>query len=272
MGFDPRHPSPGHVGAARTSGSSEHPPSDFPLGLLAALVALAGAVAAGLVWIEELPPAMVVHATVLITVWAGMLPAGAIIARYDKVTPRQPFPDAVDNRFWWNWHRGLQYAGVALSLAGLAAILGLTGGTSQTTHGLLGLFLVLLSVAQVVGAALRGTKGGPTDTHADPARPETWRGDHFDMTLRRRVWERAHKALGWSMIGVSCAVIALGIQLVGSPGWLIAVVVAAYAIVLLAVAARIRRGGRVDTYAAIWGPDLKSPLIDPGQARRPPRA
>lgn len=234
-----------------------------PFGLIAAFAALLGVVAAGLWWLEQLTLPLVIHAALMTTVWAGIMPAGALIARYAKVTRRQRFPDELDSRFWWDWHRGLQYAGVALSAVGLVAVLGMTGGGSRTTHGQLGLALVLLSVVQLVGTALRGTKGGPTDEGADPDRPETWRGDHFDMTPRRRVFEAVHKTLGWSMLIAAGAVILLGVQLVGPPDWLLVVVGAAYLTLLLAVFSRVRSRRRVSTYVAIWGPHLRSPLLKP---------
>ena len=234
-----------------------------PFGFIPAFAVLLGAVAGGLWWFEQLTLPLVIHAALMTTAWAGIMPMGALIARYGKVTRHQRFPDELDNRFWWNWHRGLQYAGVALSAVGLVAVLGVTGGGGQTTHGQYGLALALLSVVQVAGAALRGTKGGPTDEGADPGHPETWRGDHFDMTRRRVVFEAVHKTLGWSTLAGAGVVILLGVQLVGAPGWLLAVLGAAYLTLAMVAFIQASSRRRVTTYAAIWGPHLRSPLLRP---------
>jgi len=115
---------------------------------------------AGLWWFEGLCGGQLVHAACMITAWAGMLPAGAIVARWWKVTPRQRFPEVRDNPLWWNWHRGLQYGGVALATLGLLAILTETGGRLGGAHAMLGGGAMLLGWAQVLGAQFRGTKGG----------------------------------------------------------------------------------------------------------------
>lgn len=258
----------------RTSGRSFLPsmraretadPDSAPKGSLLAIAALAGLTATALSW-EGLPPPVIIHGTLMVTAWAGLLPAGALIARYCKVTRRQRFPEQLDNRFWWNWHRCLQYAGVALSAIGLAAILFLTSGDFGTLHGKLGLGLVLLSIGQVIGPMLRGSKGGPTDPAADPTRPDTWRGDHFDMTDRRLAFERWHKTMGWMVLIGGSGVILLGVALIGMPHPLMIVIGATW-VVLLAVALNMVKERRwVDTYVAIWGPSMRSPWLRPGAA------
>jgi hypothetical protein len=115
---------------------------------------------AGLWWFEGLRGGQLVHAACMITAWAGMLPAGAILARWWKVAPRQRFPEVRDNPLWWNWHRGLQCGGVALATLGLLAILTETGGRLGGAHAMLGGGAMLLGWAQVLGAQFRGTKGG----------------------------------------------------------------------------------------------------------------
>lgn len=229
--------------------------------LLAAILLFPAIVAAGLWWWEGLPPLLVLHGALMLTAWAGLLPAGAVIARYCKVTPHQRFPAELDNQSWWEWHQRFQYTGIALSVLGLAAVLGQTGGGFGTTHGQLGLGLVLLSVGQVVGAALRGSKGGPTDPASDPDDPLTWRGDHFDMTPRRRRFEHAHRAIGWTLLAAASWVILLGHGLIGAPDWLLIVMLGSYAVMLLVVMEQVHGRRWVDTYVAIWGPHLRSPLL-----------
>ena len=123
--------------------------------------------------------------------WLVLLPAGALVARFYKVLPRQDFPAVTDSKAWWRAHLLLQYGGTALAAAGLWTAWDALDGAWDLSnlHTLLGLAVMGLCAMQVVSAWLRGTKGGPTDTHADPADPGTWRGDHFDMTRRRRLFE-----------------------------------------------------------------------------------
>jgi hypothetical protein len=215
----------------------------------------------GLWRLEGLSGALLLHAGLMITAWAAVLPAGAIVARWMKVTPGQDFPRVLDNKSWWHWHRALQYAGVAMSTLGFAAIVQVSGGSFATTHGRIGLAVVLLGWAQVIAGWLRGSKGGPTDRGADPAKPDTWRGDHFDMTPRRRLFEAIHKAGGWIAIALSVAAIMTGAALFGGPDWLLLLTCCAWLAALVAAARFVRHRRHVDTYVAIWGPDLRSPLL-----------
>lgn len=225
------------------------------------LVALAG------LWaIEGWRGSLLVHAACMILAWAGMLPAGAIVARWWKVTPAQDFPRRRDNPLWWNWHRALQYGGMAVATLGLVAVLAQTGGRLDTAHALLGAAAMLAGWAQVIGAQLRGTKGGPTDPRAAPADPATWRGDHFDMTRRRRWFEALHKTGGWLTLALAAAALATGAALAGAPDWLVVLLGVAWLVALFAVLDLVRRGRHVDTYVAIWGPNLRSDRLPPRRA------
>lgn len=233
--------------------------------LPAALLVFALALGLGLWRLEGMTGALLVHVGAMVTAWAAVLPAGAIIARYLKVTSDQRFPEVLDNRWWWEWHRGLQYAGVALSTIGFLAILSITAGSFATWHGWIGLLVVLLGWAQVIAGWLRGSKGGPTDRRADPARPETWRGDHFDMTRRRRAFELFHKTGGWLALLLAMLAVDSGAALLGTPPWLVLLAALAWLAALFAAARFAMAGRRVDTYVAIWGPHLRSPLLDPSK-------
>lgn len=202
---------------------------------------------------EGLPPGLAAHAALMIAAWAVLLPAGAVLARYGKVTADQDFPREVDNPYWWNWHRLLQYSGVAVATAAFASVLAETGGRFATAHGVVGLAVLALGWAQVAAGWLRGTKGGPTETGADPVRPETWRGDHYDMTPRRRLFERWHKVAGWIALGLSGLALLLGAALVGSPAWLLGLLGAVQGCALAGCLDGALRGRWVDTYRALWG-------------------
>ncbi len=239
-----------------------------PVLLLAAIAAF-GAAVAWLLHAEGFPPAIVAHGALMATAWAAMLPAGVAIARWRKVTRGQRFPDQLDNQFWWNRHRQLQYGGLALTGLGLAAILVPTGGSFAGSHAQAGLVVVALAALQLALGALRGSKGGPTDPAADPARPETWRGDHFDMTPRRVVFERLHKALGWGLLAGGAAAIWLGAAIIGPPPGLLLVLALPYLVLLAFAARQAATSRRVDTYVAIWG-GLRSPHLRPGLVPPPP--
>ena len=229
--------------------------------VLVCLGLLAGAYGLGLALCSAtgLPAALAAHAALMITAWGVMMPAGAIVARYFKVTPRQNFPAELDNPFWWRWHRVLQYGAVALSTTGLVVVLSATGGRFDTLHGRLGLVAMTLAWLQVASAAMRGAKGGPTDRRADPREPTTWRGDHYDMSRRRLLFEGWHKRAGWVAVALAGITILLGIDLAGAPVWLVLLVAGMQGGAVLVTIDSALRGRWVDTYAALWGPDPVHP-------------
>ena len=182
-----------------------------------------------------------------------------VVARYYKVMPGQDFPRVVENLTWWRWHRGLQCTGVAVSTCAPAIILSETGGRFDTLHGRCGLAVMTLGWVQVGSAFLRGTKGGPTDGSAAPQDPSTWRGDHYDMTRRRRAFEAWHKPAGWAGTVLAGVTILLGLQLIGTPAWLLFVVACLQAGACLALVDGAVRSRWIDTYASLWGYDPRHP-------------
>lgn len=203
--------------------------------------------------------AMAVHAGLMLTAWGLLIPAGGIVARYYKVLPGQDFPAVHGDLTWWSWHQGLQYGGIALASAALIVILRETGGGFGTLHGRCGLAVMGLGWLQVASGWLRGSRGGPTGARADPADPATWRGDHYDMTRHRRVFEGWHKPAGWAAVILSAVTVMLGTALVGAPSWLMALVGALQAATAVGLIDGATRGRWVDTYAALWGTDRRHP-------------
>jgi hypothetical protein len=193
------------------------------------------------------------HARLMVLAWGVLLPLGALVARFYKVTPSQRWPEQLDNRFWWHAHRGLQYSGVAVMTlaAALAWNMGALSTPAARWHALTGWLLCCLGWVQVVGAMLRGTKGGPTEPNL--------RGDHYDMTPWRRVFERIHKGLGWLAVAGSPKVIVLGLVVVDAPRWMLLALALWWLILCVAFISLQARGRCVDTYQAIWGPDPKHP-------------
>ena len=197
------------------------------------------------------------HGAMMALAWLVLIPAGGLVARFFKVRPTQDFPAQLDDPLWWNTHRLTQTAGAAL--AAVAAWWAYDARDQvidwQLSHVQLGIVTLSLCTAQMLSPLLRGTKGGPTDTYADPADPLTWRGDHYDMSLQRRLFEAWHKNFGYVAMLVALAALWTGIETAGLPDWWKLGVVAATAIYLAAFIHLTRRWRRVDTWLAIWGPN-----------------
>ena len=205
------------------------------------------------------------HGAAMVLAWLVLVPAGVLIARFYKVRPGQDFPRHTDDRFWWDSHRILQIGGVAL--ATLAAYWVFQEREWEidwdVPHTTFGLIVLVLGAAQVLSPLLRGTKGGPTDDHADPANPATWHGDHFDMTLRRRIFEAWHKNVGYLVMLAAVLAVWTGIETAGLEEywkWGVVALIALY-IALFILWTRQRR--RVDTWTAIWGPPGSLPRHHP---------
>lgn len=196
------------------------------------------------------------HGGLMVLAWFVLLPGGALIARFFKVLPGQDFPAVLDSRAWWRAHLLLQYAGSAVAAAALWIAWDALDGVWDWSepHVLIGTAVMALCALQVGSGLLRGTKGGPTDTHADPADPTTWRGDHYDMTLRRRLFEGWHKRAGYAAFLLALPAAWLGLQLVGTPPWTGLLLLAQAAAFVAVFAVLTRRGRRTDTWTAIWGP------------------
>jgi L-asparagine transporter-like permease len=79
------------------------------------------------------------------------------------------------------------------------------------------------------------------------------------MTRKRRVFEHIHKFVGWAALLASIATIVLGLFMTDAPRWMLAVMIVWWVGLALAFVRLQRQGRCVDTYQAIWGPDLKHP-------------
>jgi hypothetical protein len=212
------------------------------------------------------------HGRLMVLTWAVLFPLGVLVARFGKITPRQAWPTELDNKTWWIAHLVLQIGGGVCLLVGVSVMVAAQGGfAAPGRHTIAGWCVVIGTVAQLIGGVFRGSKGGPTDPAADGSRT----GDHYDMTRRRKVFEFAHKAIGYASLALAAYVIWTGLWLANGPRWMW------YALIvwwggLLAAGIVLQASGRaVDTYQAIWGPDLEHPgnrLPPPGWGmRRPPK-
>lgn len=202
---------------------------------------------------HQIAPWAMWHARAMVLSWGILIPLGVLVARFFKVLPGQGWPQVLDHKAWWHAHRTLQWAGVGLMAVGLWLVWGQGGGTSTLAqvHAFAGWSVCGLGVLQIAGALARGSKGGPTDA--------SMRGDHYDMTPWRLMFERLHKGMGWLAVVASIGVIVLGLVLADAPRWMLGVLLLWW-VALVAVFVKLQRAGRcIDTYQAIWGPDPKHP-------------
>ncbi len=195
------------------------------------------------------------HARCMVAAWGVLVPLGILIARFWKVWPGQQWPKELDNKIWWHSHRFGQTIAVFIMTIG-AYLAWQSGGhpgvnaSAANIHAYIGWLLVLLGWLQIVGGLLRGTKGGPTEP--------SMRGDHFDMTPRRRAFELVHKALGWTSLIFAFFTIIIGLIMVDAPRWM-PLCLMAWWVLLAGLAWRWHKQGKcIDTYQAIWGPQVSS--------------
>ncbi len=193
------------------------------------------------------------HARSMVLAWAILLPVGAIAARYFKVTTGQDWPHVTDNRTWWHAHRSLQYSGVLIMLIGI--YLAWDRSTSLSLgaqlHSYIGWGVIALGIVQIFSAWFRGSKGGPTEPQL--------RGDHYDMTTHRLLFEGIHKSVGWIAVAAAVITIVLGLWIADAPRWML-IVLMIWWLALAAWCVQLERTGRcIDTYQAIWGTDPKHP-------------
>ncbi|RIY01066.1 cytochrome B [Aureimonas flava] len=191
--------------------------------------------------------------------WGVLLPLGMIVARFFKIVRASDWPATLDRKFWWHAHLTFQIAGIGVMTLGLLLAYGRGEGASELArlHHLVGWTVVLMGWSQVLGGLLRGTKGGPTGT--------TIRGDHYDMTLRRVVFEYLHKFGGWATLPLVVVTTTIGLVMVDAPRWMPLLIGGWWGGLALAFVLLQRQGCCIDTYQAIWGPEP----VHPGNARMP---
>lgn len=207
------------------------------------------------------------HARSMVAAWSVLVPLGVIAARFLKVFPGQDWPRELDDRRWWHAHRAAQYMALMLMLTGLFMVLFRPVAATSITkgvwiHHLFGWTTLALGCSQYLAGWLRGTKGGPSAPALDDG---SWRGDHYDMTGRRRLFERFHKSVGYVAILMSAVAIASGLWQANAPRWMFAFISTWYLVLTVVFALLQRRGMARDTYQAIWGPEPQHP----GNSRRP---
>lgn len=216
------------------------------------------------------PPWVYWHARFMVIGWTILLPFGVFIARFFKIMPGQNWPQRLDNKFWWYSHTRIQFFGLAaISIGFLFAYIGSESSSSTiftlqkktplllNLHYYLGWTVLFLTWAQMLSGLLRGSKGGPTDNNL--------RGDHFDMTKRRVIFEYVHKICGWSLVFLAIVATVTGLVMVDAPRWMALIILCWWSLLFTAFIYLQTSGYCIDTYQAIWG---NSPSL-PGNARKP---
>jgi hypothetical protein len=210
-----------------------------------------------------------VHGWINIFAIGFAVPVGVVVARYFKVTRKQDWPRQVDSKFWWRSHLLLSYLGVAMMIgtqvpiAKFSHLLDLREISQLKVHQLAhlasGWLFLLMGIFIVFTGWLRGTKGGPTDKQL--------RGDHYDLSERRLLFEAVHKKVGYGLLGLSCLVTLSGFYTAALPRWSLGLLIIWWVFLLL-LCFRYELGGRqIPTYQATWG--LKPE--HPGNRRRYPK-
>ncbi|MDO4904687.1 MAG: hypothetical protein Q4A16_03920 [Lautropia sp.] len=191
-----------------------------------------------------------------------MIPVAVLAARYWKIVPGQDWPRVLNHMAWQRIHAVCGYGAILFLLVG--AYLAFQGMSLHVhlrhTHSWAGWSVVLLLVPFIINIVLRGSIGGPG--HRKPGQLVHLHdvpGDHYDMTFKRRFFERVHRWLGFGLVVALCFTILTGFWHINVPRWLL-LCTGLWWVLLLVMAWRWERQGRaVDGYQARWGPSMAHP-------------
>lgn len=192
------------------------------------------------------------HARLMFLAWGVLAPLAVIVARFFKVLPQQDWPRQLDNQFWWRSHWVGQSLVLVLTLLAVSLVYRLDF-SSMDVHSQFGYVVLVLVAFQIALGYFRGSKGGPTAPDGKVS------GDHYEMNLRRRVFEVLHKSLGYGLLLLAAATTVLGLWQVNAPVWMWLCIGAWWVSLVLVFIRLQQRGYAIDTYQAIWGPDLQHP-------------
>lgn len=196
------------------------------------------------------------HARLMVLAWSFLIPIGIISARFHKIGRSQNWPEELDNRGWWITHQICQYSAGVLILMALYLIWPVSGSYAGSFwHHWFGWITVTLCGFQFLAGWLRGTKGGPTEVEATG----TIRGDHFDMTPRRKFFEYFHKSVGYVCLVMSLTAVFSGLWMTNAPRWMWILLLIWWPLIIGYFIIMQKKGKVVDTYQAIWGPDPELP-------------
>ncbi len=203
------------------------------------------------------------HALLMSAIWVFLVPLCITIIRYGKPRPTEHgvrSKVSFWNKEWW-WfsiHKYGLYTAVLLSLAGLFVALVVSQGFSGSVHSILGLLTIVMGCLQAVSGMLRGTHGGKFYYTAQPDDPQSWQGDHYSRTTRRRIFEAYHKTSGY--FAVLFAIGAVGSGLMQYPMPVLAGILLGLPFAFLGVWVVLEyQERRYDGYRAVHGFGLEHP-------------
>jgi hypothetical protein len=203
------------------------------------------------------------HAILMFVIWVVLVPLSIMTIRYGKPKPT-PYgireEIKLSNLAWW-WfhvHKYVLYLAIALSVASAAVAMTVSGGFSGSVHSLFGTTAVVLGCLQVASTWFRGTHGGRYYCTAKPDDPATWHGDHYSMTLRRRIFEAFHKNVGYFAGIFALGAVASGLTQYRMPVLTGIMLVTVLVVIVLCVVLE-HQGRRYDTYRSVFGNDPDHP-------------
>jgi hypothetical protein len=211
----------------------------------------------------SLPQPVRLHGLLMALAAGVMMPLAVLLARYFKILPSQDWPRELNRRLWWISHLVLAYgASVVAACALVLVVLARPDGANHVAHGhaLVGWLSIAMLLALLINGWQRGSSGGPGKPAPGTLGPlHGVAGDHYDMTARRRWFERTHKLLGYLLLAMLFVGVLSGLWQASAPRWTL-VLLAFWWVALLLLALRWERQGRcVDGYQATWGPSMAHP-------------
>lgn len=196
------------------------------------------------------------HARIMVLAWGIMSPTAILVARFYKVTPKQSWPEELDNRTWWKTHWMTQTLVLLFTFLALGLIISDTQHSVQAKlHVICGYAVIIFGILQGCSGIFRGSKGGPTARGRDGS----VRGDHYDMTPWRLAFERLHKSVGYIILALVAYTIPSGMWASNAPVWMFLSIGLFWICLLVGFVVLQTRGYAIETYQAIWGPDQEHP-------------
>ncbi|MEK9723644.1 MAG: cytochrome b561 domain-containing protein [Rhodospirillaceae bacterium] len=203
------------------------------------------------------------HAYLMVFVWFVMVPIGVLVIRFGKPEPTEKGIEtkiSITNPKWW-WfsvHKYGLYVAVGLAILGGAVAYTVSQGFSGSLHAFFGTATLVLGVLQVVTSWFRGRHGGKYYYTATPGQPETYWGDHYNFTTRRRLFEAYHKTAGYAAGFMAFGAVGSGLMQFPLPNLAITVF-ALIAVFVVAWMVLQYKGKQHDGYRAVHGYGLEHP-------------
>jgi len=196
------------------------------------------------------------HGRFMVVAWGFLVPIGILAARFFKVTPKQKWPQHLDNQAWWHTHRVCQYGGALLMcIATILILYRSIESLGATFHTRVGWLMIALTGLQIFSGIFRGSKGGPTA----PAKDGSLSGDHYDMSKHRVIFEYYHKINGYLLLCLAIYCIISGMWTANAYIWMWLSLLAWWVFLFVVFIYLQYKGACFDTYQAIWGNDKSLP-------------